>query len=325
MGQEKNILLNETKKIFKTAGFDTSVCDLRCCFDVVAKGNAMTFLIIVAPNIDSIPNDYIRSIKCLSHYFRSHPLIIGSRTKSMELLEGVVYTRDDIAALSIDTLEQLIVDNSPPLVYSDRGGIYVKINGEILRRIREGMGTSISEFAKDMGISKSTLYDYEHSKRGVELNTALKLEEYVDYPLIKPVDIIDHLIEKSYSIDEKPKSEFEKYVFNIFDDLGFKVHPTNKTPFDAVVKEDSKKDDMVMLTGVSNLDTKNLKRRVMILHDVSKVLDRDAFFVINSKARTKDIEGLPVVLVNEIKKLPDSDTVLEIIHKRKRECEEDLD
>ncbi|HOP09517.1 MAG TPA: transcriptional regulator [Candidatus Methanofastidiosa archaeon] len=325
MGQEKSIILNETKKIFKMAGFDTSICDLRCCFDIVAKGKSMTFLIIVAPNIDSIPNDYISSMKCLCYYFRSHPLIIGSRTKNMELLEGVVYTRDDIPALSIGTLEQLIVENAPPLVYSDRGGIYVKIDGELLKKMRENMGTSISEFSKEIGISKSTLYDYEHSKRGVELSTALRIEEFIDYPLIKPVDIINQLIEKRTSIDEKPKSEFERYVFNIFDDLGFKVHPTNKTPFDAVVKGGTGKRDMVMLTGVSDLDTKNLKRRVMILHDVSRILDRDAFFVINSKTTSKAIEGLPIVLVNEIKRLPDSDTVLEILDQRKRECDEEID
>jgi putative transcriptional regulator len=325
MGHEKSIMLNETKKIFKTAGFDTSICELRCCFDIVAKGSSMTFLIIVSPNIDSIPNDYIHSMKCLCYYFRSHPLIVGSRTKSMDLLEGVVYTRDDIPALSIETLEQLIVDNAPPLVYSDRGGIYVKINGDILKKIRENMGTSISEFSKELGISKSTLYDYEHSKRGVELSTALRIEEFVDYPLIKPVDIIDNIVEKRFSIDEKPKSAFEKYVFNIFDDLGFKVHPTNKTPFDAVVNGGKRKNDMVMLTGVSDMDTKNLKRRVMILHDVSRVLDRDAFFVINSRTTSKAIEGLPIVLVNEIKKIPDRDTVLEILEQRKRECDEEID
>jgi len=325
MGQEKLGLLNETKKIFKMAGFETSVCDLRCCFDIVAKGNSMTFLIIVAPNIDSISNDYIKSIKCLCYYFKSHPWIIGNRTKSMDLLEGVVYTRGDIPAVSIETLEQLVVDNSPPLVYSDRGGIYVKIDGEILKKIRENMGASLSEFSKDIGISKSTLYDYEHSKRGVELNTALKMEELLDYPLIKPLDIIDHITEKNLSVEEKPKSEFEKYVFKIFDDLGFNVHPTNKTPFDAVVSEEKKKSDMVMLTGVSDLKSRSLKRRVMILHDVSNVLDRDAFFVLNSKTTSKSIEGLPIVLINEVKKLPDSDTVLEMLKERKRECDEELD
>ncbi|MBN1785835.1 MAG: transcriptional regulator [Candidatus Methanofastidiosa archaeon] len=325
MGQEKSYLLIEAKKIFNKAGFETSVCDLRCCFDIIAKGKTMTFLVIIAPNIDSVPNEYVRSIKCLSYYFKAHPIIIGSRTKTMELLKGVVYTRDEIPSLSIETLEELVIENAPPLVYSDRGGIYVRINGDILKKIRESMGASLNEFAKEIGISRTTLYEYEHSKRGVELDTALKIEDLIDYPLIKPVDIIDNVIEKGSSKEEEPKSDFEKHVFELFDNLGFKVHPTKRAPFDAVVKEDKKKTDMIMLTGVSDLNPRSIKRRILIVHDVSKVLDRDAFFVINAERPAKSIDGVPIVMINEIMGLKDCDTVIELLKERKKECDDELD
>jgi len=325
MGQEKANLISETKKLFKNSGFETSVCDLRCCFDIIAKGNSLTFLVIVSPNIDSVPNEYIKSIKCLCHYFKAQSIIIGSRNKSMDLLRGVVYTRDDTPAIGLETLEQMIVDNTPPLVYANRGGIYVRIEGEILRNIREKMGLSINELAKEVGISRSTLYDYEHSKRGVELDTAIKIEDLVDFPLIKPVDIINKLIEKKSTIEEMPKNKFEKNVFDIFHNLGFKVHPTTRTPFDAVVKEDKSKTDIIMLTGVSNMDPRTIKRRVMVVHDVSNVLNKDAFFVINSDKPSKSIDGVPIVLMNEIKKMNDCDRVIELLKERKSECELDID
>lgn len=325
MGNERITLITETEKLFKKVGFDTSICTLRSCYDLIVHGSSITFLIKIIPNIDSISSDHTQALKCLCHYINAHPLIIGTRTKSEYLQRGVVHTRDDVPVLSIETLENTIVDDAPPLVYADRGGLYVRIEGEMLRNVRERSGCSLSEFAKELGVSRSTLYDYEHSTRGIEVDTAIKIEEVIDLPIIKPFNLLKNIIHNESKIEKHTKSTLEKSVFEKFDAIGLIVHPTSHTPFDAVIKEDENKNKVLMLTGISDMDIRTVKKRIMVVHDIAELLNKDAFFVLDTKISHFTIEGVPIVLKDEIKRLTDSNDIIEVIHERKKESKKNID
>ncbi|MHC1604402.1 MAG: transcriptional regulator [Candidatus Methanofastidiosia archaeon] len=322
MGIEKETLILKTEKIFKKAGFETSICHLRSCYDVISRGKSMIFLIKVIANIDSLQNEYIHDLKSLCYYFKAHPLIIGIKTKNEVLHPGVVYSREDIPAVSIETLEQMVIENSPPLIYADRGGLYVRIEGDALKKIREDMGFSLSEFASEIGISRSTLYEYEHSKRGIELYTAFKIESIVDAPLIKPIDLVKKIKKQTCIYPKTPKSIFEKDVLEHFASIGFTVFPTERTPFDAVVGEEKEKSKIVILTGISNMDLRNLRKRITIVHDLSEILEKDAIFILKSQKAQRTIEGVPIVFKEEFKNISDIDSMIEIIRRKKEITEE---
>jgi putative transcriptional regulator len=322
MEGEKESLISATEKVFKKAGFETSICSLRSCYDIIARGKTCTFLVKTIPNVDSLSHEYIDALKQLCYYFKAHPLIVSMRTKHEMIHPGVVHSRDDIPVVSIETLEQTIIEDVPPLVYADRGGLYVRIEGELLKRIRERMGFSLSDFAKEIGISRSTLYDYEHSERGIELNTAIKIEDIVDLPLIKPYDLQKRLDVYKESVDKQPKTSFERDVYALFDTIGVEAHPMIRTPFEAVVKEEDEEEDaFFMLTGISDMDLRSVKKRIMVVREISELLDKDAFFILDAKTTHRIIKGVPIVMRTEMDQIADYDTILEYVKERKEKLD----
>ncbi|RZN49514.1 transcriptional regulator [archaeon] len=321
MEGERETLISATEKVFRKAGFETSVCSLRSCYDIIARGKMCTFLVKTIPNVDSLSHEYIDALKQLCYYFKAHPIIVSMRTKHEMLHVGVVHSRDDIPVVSIETLEQTVVEDVPPLVYADRGGLYVRIEGELLKRIREQMGFSLSDFAKEIGISRSTLYDYEHSERGIELNTAIKIEDLVDMPLIKPCDLQKRLEIFKEPVDRRPKTSFERDVYALFETIGVEAHPMDRTPFDAVVKEDENEDTFFMLTGISDMDLRSVKKRIMVVREISELLNKDAFFILDAKTTQRIIKGVPIVLRTEMNNISDYDTILEYVKERKEKLD----
>lgn len=325
MGVKRSSSVADSADILERAGFKTSLCTLRSCFDVVARGKSVTFFIKIASNIDAMPPAHLKSLKTLCNYFDAHPLIIGKSTKNGEMESGVVYSRDGIPTISVDTLEQTMLNESPPLVYVDKGGLYVKLEGALLQACREKTGSSVAEFAREIGISKTTLYEYERSQRGVDLDTAFRIESIVNKPLAKPIDLLSASDDTITFSAEPPKTKFEKEVFDIFKNLGLTFSPTKSSPFDAVIKEEPEKPRLVMLTGISDMKLRSVKRRIAVVYEISSLLEKDAFFVLDSLHDVPSIDGVPILNKEEIVKLNDSDTMLEVLLERKEDTTIELD
>jgi putative transcriptional regulator len=323
MGNERDLLTQETATLFKKAGFETSLCNIRSCYDLIARGKTTVFLIKVSPNVDTMSSEYVQDLKSLCYYFKAHPLIVSLRTKNEHIRRGVIHSREDIPVLSVETLEDIMINNEPPLVYADRGGLYVHVQGEILKKLRENMGYSLAEFAKEIGISRSTLYDYEHSSRGIDVSIALKLEEMLETPIIKPLSIRTEVERDDRPQRPVPRSPLEKDVYEMFDHIGLAVHPTKRTPFDAVVKEPEHAPRLFMLTGISDMDLRSVKRRIHVVHELATLLEKDAIFVFNSPVLKRTIQGVPIIQLDEMRKVTDTDSMLEVVQERKDEGEEE--
>ena len=323
MGNERELLTQETATLFKKAGFETSLCNIRACYDMIARGKTTVFLIKVSPNVDSMSPEYVQDLKSLCHYFKAHPLIISDRTKTEQIHKGVIHSREDIPVLSIETLEDIMINNEPPLVYADRGGLYVHIQGEILKKLRENMGYSLAEFAKEIGISRSTLYEYERSSRGIDITVALRLEEMLETPLIKPLTIKRDIECGEQVPRPAPRSALEKDVYEMFDNIGLAVHPTKRTPFDAVVKEPERSPRLFMLTGISDMDIRSVKRRINVVHELATLLEKDAIFVFSSPVSKRTIQGVPIIQIDEMRKVTDTDSMLEVVQEHKDDADDD--
>ncbi len=162
----------------------------------------------VATNIDTVTEEQAEDLKRLSRFFRASPLIVGVKTKNTELEEGgVVYERFGIYALRPETLYDILVENELPAIFAERGGFYVRINGELLRELREKHGYSVNELARILGVSRKSLINYERGEQAVSLEVAVRLEELFDEPLAEPIDVLHSAVEARLDVTpETPPS-----------------------------------------------------------------------------------------------------------------------
>ena len=89
----------------------------------------------------------------------------------------------------------MIVYDEYPEILADRGGYYVKINGNVLREYREEYSLSLKDLADLAHVSRATMYKYENGIVRANTETAMALEEILIktwpnwdlelYPLIK--------------------------------------------------------------------------------------------------------------------------------------------
>ena len=313
MTQETIDLVKVIVEIFKKSGFDVSLCDMRSCYDMVAKRGLFTIIVKVLYNVDSFSSEHGREMKKIAYYFNVFPLIVGYKTKKDALEEGVVYSREDIPVISVETLENILLNDIPPLVYSERGGLYVKIDRKRLKREREKRGLSLGYVADALNISKSALYEYENTEKGVLLENAIKLEEFFDIPVARPISILRKIEKENEEIKlEDLKKSLERNVLLKLHDAGFKVVPTEKTPFNAVVKERN-----IIITGIGESSSRLLKKRIRIVRDFSAMIEKDAMFIIDLKRGPENIEGVPILSKKELEEIKDVEDIFYLIYSKK--------
>ncbi|MBD3190154.1 MAG: helix-turn-helix domain-containing protein, partial [Candidatus Heimdallarchaeota archaeon] len=164
------------------------------CFDLVARKKQVLLLVKLLENIDSLREEYAFELRKLALMLTGFPLIIGQRIRSdSDIEDGVVYSRYEIPVISLETLRALLLQHLPPLVYASRGGLKVKFDGERLRQKRLERNLSLKDFAKKVGVSKRAIYEYERGTIDVSLETALKIEEFLDTPLTMAINLFEEI------------------------------------------------------------------------------------------------------------------------------------
>ncbi len=136
MDREK--LIRAVEAILRGTGYKSARLEFKgSCFDIVASRLFLLLFIKVVTNIDTVTEEQAEDLKRLAKFFNASPLIIGLKTKNSELEEGVVYDRFGIYSLRPETLYDVLVENELPAIFAERGGFYVRVNGALLRELRE--------------------------------------------------------------------------------------------------------------------------------------------------------------------------------------------
>jgi len=313
---ERESLILQVLDVMERENFEISeMCSSGfMCFDIFARRNVLLLLLKVLTNIDSLSEQHAREIVGIGNMLCASPLMVGIKTRNSEMEDGVVYERHSIPAVTIDTFEDIMHEGALPVIFSGRGGYYVKIDGALLREIRTKMGISLGDVAENIGVSRRSVHTYENEDKCMTLKTALRLEEFLDESLARPIDIF--FIPKMCEFAGELDGEFERNALNTLRGLGFEVYPIKKAPFNALTKDE----EYVMITKLLRLrfSSGRIFENAKILKSISDTVKTEAFFVMDANtAFKKNIHGIPAVKKEELEKIDDSDELIDVLKSRK--------
>ncbi len=308
-------LVEEARNLLSKAGFYVSRMHRlkRISFDIVARRDSTLLIIKVLQNVDALTHENTEEMKLLSDVLEGAPLVIAEKSSAGALEDGVIYSRMGVPIISYGTLEEYLKEGEAPLIFAAPGGFYTKIDGELLARARAERGISLGELASIAGVSRKAIQMYEEGM-SAEVRVAISLEEFLRIPLIEPLDPFAYSNEERRDLEDlEIMDEFDRKVIEFLDLLGYNVFPTIKCPFDALTERERE----VLLTNMGEYN-RTMVKRAEIVKEVSDIAEQDAVIFIRKEVKRKEIMGVPVITMEELKKASFEELML-LIQERKKE------
>ncbi len=273
-------------------------------FDLIAGRKETLLVIKVVSHIDSVSEETARDLDHIARSLRGSPLIIGERARDAELERGAVYVRYGIYAVSASTLYDAFVENNPPLIYASPGGLYVNINGQVLREQREKHNLSLGDLGNLLGVSRRAISKYE-SGMGTTLDIALRIEEIFDAALVRSIDLLTY---ESHFSEESEQGK-EEVPMSFLERIGMKLHAMHRAPFQALIEFS----DHTILTGYGTSD--KVVRRAALIGNISQVTGTHAMCVLTDYHKQKKIGSTLVIGEERLYSVTDGEELIEMIDK----------
>jgi len=324
----KEVLIHQIIDVLARAGFALSDrCNIRPrSFDVAARKDETLLLCKVLFNIDGLNEETAREMKYLAEYLGGSAIVVGAKTRDQMLEDSVVYMRYDILALNVQTLYDYFIENVPPLVSAAPGGLYVSIEGDILKKSRMDQSMSLGTLAAMVGVSRRTISKYEEEGMDASIDVVLQLEDIFGVELARPINILKSCGSRKprKKAESRTKNQEksctllpEDLILNTISMLGYDVLPTAQAPFKAISRDKSS----VILTGVSEFNTTVVKR-AHLMSSISYITETQSVFIINGRSKIKSVENTVLIEKKELDKISDSQELLNFIEERRETHEE---
>ena len=147
------------------------------------------------------------------------------------------------------------------------------------------------------------------------IDVAIRIEESLGTNVTAPLDILKPKILKEIAEKRTFESEgfrkFQREVISILEKVGYRVIPIERAPFEAVSKD--KKE--ILLTCIDEYN-KKLLRKAHAVTSISKVTERHAVLITDKEVNKTSIEGTPLIVKKELKKIRGPEEILELILER---------
>jgi putative transcriptional regulator len=312
---ERIELLKEIRDTLIKAGFYVSDIYLirSIGFDLVARRDNSLLIIKVLTNIDALTEDVANELQTLSTLLKGCPLLIGERTGTKLLEEDVVYDRYGIQAITYKTFNNHLLEGIPLEVYAGPGGLYVNLDEEKIKKIRNEQNISLGSFARTLKVSRRTVQMYEDGMNAT-IEVALRIENFIGENVTIPIDILERRISNDVefkTIEPEGFGKFQKDIFSILEKVGYKVVPLERCPFEAVSKDKRK----ILLTCVDEYNKKLLKK-AQVVSNISNITEKHAVLIIDKEVNKTSIEGTPLIIKKELKKIRGPEEILELVLER---------
>lgn len=290
--------------IMLLAGFDVSErCNIRPrSFDLIAKKGDTLVIIKVAPHIDSVTADIAWDLDVIATHLGATPLIVGERARDSELERGVIYIRYGLYAISPATLYDYFTEGIAPMVYASPGGLYVKINGDLLREVRERSQMSLGDLAFHLGVSRRTISKYE-SGMGTTLDVAIRLEELFSAPLVEAIDLVGYRSAEPEKRQESPTGA----VLSDLERMGMEIHAMRQAPFQALAIFERHK----ILTAYGT--SQKVVKRASLIGNISQITETFAMCVVTDYKKQKKIGRTLLIGEEHLRTLEDGSELIDMI------------
>jgi putative transcriptional regulator len=291
-----------------TAGFDVSErFSIRPrSFDLIARNDGTLLVIKVVSHIDSVSEEVAFDLEVISGLLGGIPLIVGERARDAELERGAVYVRYGIYAISPSTLYDYFVEKIPPLVYASPGGLYVNINGDALRDLREKRNMSLGDLGQVLGVSRRTISKYEGGM-GTTLDVAIRIEEYFDTGVVESIDLVRHEPPKSMESESQQEQENLHIPIRFLEQIGVKLHTLHGAPFQALLTFEKH----TILTGYG--PAQKVVKRAALIGNLSQIAKKHAMCVITDYHKEKKIGKTLVIGEKRLQRIEDVFELLDML------------
>ncbi|NVM01371.1 MAG: helix-turn-helix domain-containing protein [Candidatus Helarchaeota archaeon] len=289
------------------------------CFDLTARRERLLFIKCLL-NVDNFKQSQKNELILISNMFTGSPVLIGERNKHKEMENGVVYNKSGIPTLSFSTFQDLVLNDIIPYIYARRGGFFVKINESSFEHERSELEFSLSELAEKVGVSRKTIYSYEHGKMDASLKIYKKLKNFFSSQIEKPVEIYTWELEvdEDYINELKGKlDDLRNDINEIFMNLGLEAIWPKKALFDAITTEDedskeevtTSSEDIKIITGLGSRDekTKVIYQKIQQIESISQVIPSPNLFITEDKRHLPGVIKVPIIEKKKLEKLGKED------------------
>ena len=186
-------------------------------------------------------------------------------------------------------------------------------------KLRKQQNLSRGAFAREVHVSGRMVRMYEEGMNA-RVDVAYRIETLFEVSIIEPIDIIHGLQKKPKTTPQESDQQsvplhghpLTKEIFALLNQLGCTIIPLGRCPFEAVSKEKEK----ILLTCVQRYDPK-LKEKAKVVTNISKITEKRAVFFTDKKGRKNHIEGTPLIIKSELKKIKDPEDIIELIIQRR--------
>src|SRR5512136_774512 len=248
MAANREELIRNIREILAKGGFFLSdPHNIRSIsFDIVARRDKQLLIIKGLTNIDSLSAEDAEQLRVLAKALDGSPLVVGLHSGAGKLDDGILYSRFGIPIISEATFLEHMLEGVPPFVYAAPGGLYVRLDGDHIRQIRQERNISLGTLADAAGVSRKAIQMYE-SGMGAMIEIAARIEEFLNEPIVVPLDPFSYTAEVAKTLRSFDQFRgLNREVFEMLDTIGYSVVPTVRCPFDALARED----DVLLLTGI---------------------------------------------------------------------------
>lgn len=252
--------------------------------------------LVIKVSTDKITKEELMDLERFSYIAESFPIIITDETE-----EDIALQKDKVVGLSLDGLKR-VIEGDKIYVYRTRGGMFVRIRSDILRRKREEMKYSMGDLAKMLGVSRKTIYDYENGESDVSIEIAEKLVDIFGSDIIG--DIFQDLPSRieNFDIDFK-KDKGYLHLLDILSAEGFNVARLRLTAADIIAAKDGQKLLVTMEPKKQDFALKKINEA----HKIATKFKLNLIIVSKTSSFAKELEkdGFKVYLENELDSLKD--------------------
>ncbi len=311
-------ILRAVRDTLSCAGFYVSeVYDIRPIgFDLVARRDNSLLIIKVLTNINAFSEDVAIELKKLAFLLKAHPLLIGLRSGIGHLEENVVYDRFGIQTVNPETFKHYLLEGTALNIYAAPGGYYVHLDKEKLCELRQKHQYSLGVFARTVRVSRRMVRMYEEGVNA-RVDVAIRIENLFDEPLVQPIDILHGTTNQASSenssslVVQKSMKKLQEDIFVLLRQIGYTIIPLGKCPFEAVSQER----ESLILTCIQPYDNK-LIRKAQVVSNISSITEKHAVLFTDKKGAHDNIEGTPLIVKKELRKLRDPEDIMELILER---------